>query len=61
MSVPTKAPAAVAERVVTLADDYAQKIVASLPQAESEVLLTQGISGALLSFLADAVDIVSDE
>lgn len=44
-----------------LADDYAQKIVASLSQAESEALLTQGISGALLSFLAAAADIISNE
>jgi hypothetical protein len=56
----TKAPEAVAEKIVALADDYARQIVASLP-VESEALLTEGISGALLSFLADVVVVVSDE
>lgn len=57
--MPTKV-STVAEKVVPLADDYAQQIVASLPAAESEEMLTQGISGALLSFFAAAVVAISD-
>lgn len=59
MSMPTQV-STVAEKVVPLADDYAQKIVASLPTAESEEMLTQGIAGALLSFFAAAVVALSD-
>jgi hypothetical protein len=51
----------VAEKVVVLADDYARWIVASLPTAESETMLHAGISGALLSFFADAVSTVTHE
>lgn len=61
MAVPIKARPAVAEKVIVLADDYARWIVASLPQAESEQMLTEGISGALLSFFADAVSAVANE
>ena len=61
MFVPTEAPAAVAEKIVSLADDYAERIVASVPHADSEALLLAGISGALLSFLADVVTVVSNE
>ena len=48
----------VAEKVVTLADDYATQIVQSIPES-TEDDLREGIAGALLSFLADVVASVS--
>ena len=48
-----------AEKIVTLADDYARRIVDSLPQVPPE-MLTEGISGALLSFLAAAAGVLDE-
>jgi hypothetical protein len=41
--------------VAALADDYAMRILDDLPNVESEEALRDGLAGALLSFLADAV------
>jgi hypothetical protein len=46
---------ATVEEVALLADDYADRIVADLPNAESEDHLRMGLAGALLAFLADAI------
>ena len=43
------------EVVAALADDYAMRILDDLPNVESEEALRDGLAGALLSFLADAV------
>lgn len=43
------------EEVATLADSYADRIIDDLPSVESEEQLRNGLAGALLSFLADAV------
>ena len=43
------------DEVTALADDYAGKIVDDLPSVESDEHLRNGLSGALLSFLADAI------
>lgn len=43
------------EEVAALADSYADQIIDDLPSVESEEHLRNGLAGALLSFLADAV------
>jgi hypothetical protein len=43
------------EVVAALADDYAMRVLDDLPQVESEEALRDGLAGAFLSFLADAV------
>lgn len=41
--------------IATLADDYALRILDDLPSVESEAELRDGLAGALLSFLAEAI------
>ena len=41
--------------IADLADDYALRILDDLPQVESEAELRDGLAGALLSFLAEAI------
>lgn len=43
------------EEVTALADYYADRIIHDLPSVESEEQLRNGLAGALLSFLAEAV------
>ena len=45
----------VVESIVALADDYALQVLDELPQVESEEALRDGLAGAFLSFLSDAV------
>lgn len=55
MDVPTGVLTTVTERVVILADDYADRLMDSLSTAASEQELREGISGAFISFLAEAL------
>jgi hypothetical protein len=55
MDVPTGVLSTVSERVVILADDYADRLMESIPTATSEQELRQGISGAFISFLAEVL------
>jgi hypothetical protein len=55
MDVPTGVLTTVTERVVVLADDYADRLVSSLSSAASEQELRDGISGAFISFLAEVL------
>jgi hypothetical protein len=41
--------------IATLADDYAMRILDDLPSVETEAELRDGLAGALLSFLAEAI------
>lgn len=41
--------------IAELADDYALRILDDLPSVETEAELRDGIAGALLSFLAEAI------
>lgn len=41
--------------IALLADDYALRILDDLPSVETEAELRDGIAGALLSFLAEAI------
>jgi hypothetical protein len=41
--------------IATLADDYALRILDDLPNVETEEELRDGLAGALLSFLAEAI------
>lgn len=41
--------------LTALADDYASRVLNDLPSVESEVAFRNGLAGAFLSFLADAV------
>ena len=43
------------DTVVALADDYALRVLDDLPQVESEDALRNGLAGAFLSFLAEAI------
>jgi hypothetical protein len=43
------------DTVAALADDYAVRVLDDLPGVESEDALREGLAGAFLSFLADAV------
>ena len=45
----------VSQRLVDLADDYAARLMESMPTAASEQELRQGLSGAFISFLAEAL------
>jgi hypothetical protein len=58
MDMPAGVRDAVAERIVSLADDYAARIVAAIPST-SDAELHAGISGAMLSFLAEAVEVAA--
>jgi hypothetical protein len=53
--VPTGVLTTVTERVVILADDYADRLMESFLTAASEEELREGISGAFISFLAEAL------
>lgn len=55
MDVPTGVLPTVTERVVTLADDYADRLMGSFSSAASEQELRDGISGAFLCFLAEVL------
>jgi hypothetical protein len=55
MDVSTGVISDVTERVVVLADDYADRLMSSLSTAASEQELREGISGAFISFLAEAL------
>jgi hypothetical protein len=46
---------ATVETITALADDYASRVLEDLPGVESEAALHNGLAGAFLSFLADAV------
>ena len=46
---------ATVETVAALADDYALRVLDDLPRVESEAELRDGLAGAFLSFLADAI------
>jgi hypothetical protein len=41
--------------IALLADDYALRILDDLPTVESEEELRDGLAGALLSFMAEAI------
>ena len=49
------------DQVVTLADEYAEALVASLPAIPSMEMLHKVVAGILLSFLADALSGVEHE
>ena len=55
MDVPTGLLDVVTERVVTLADDYADRLMESFSTAASEQELREGISGSYISFLAEVL------
>lgn len=44
---------AVSERVVMLADEYADRLIQAMSAAVSEEQLREGVSGAFISFLSD--------
>lgn len=45
----------VTDRVVSMADDYADRLMESFPAATSLEELRDGIAGALICFLADVL------
>lgn len=51
----------VQDQVVSLADEYAEALVASLPAIPSMEMLHKVVAGTLLSFLADALSGVEHE
>lgn len=50
----------VVEQLVTLADDYATSLTASLPAVSSPEMLHKVVAGTLLSFLSDALKVDID-
>lgn len=48
----------VADRIVALADDYAAALVATAPWSLSPEAFQEGLAGALLAFLSEAVTLV---
>lgn len=53
--MPVELQAAVADRIIDLADDYARAIVASLPMSMDPQQAEESIAGALLQFLGEVV------
>jgi hypothetical protein len=58
----TMAVAAVSiDSIIHLADDYAERMIESLPQAESEEQLRRCMAGSYISFLAEVLALARDE